>query len=97
MYVVLTLEFTKSRNVWIGKCVELGTATSSNSLDHAQEKLTQLVAVQLNALERAGQRDRVFKERGVALHQHRLPTVLPSAERAGQRVQWFGAQRAPAA
>jgi hypothetical protein len=94
--VVLTLVFRKKRRNWVGKCLETGTATLSDSLNATRRELIGLVALHLNAVEKAGVGEQYFAERGITVR-HKLPTdlILPVREEGdGEYLQPFKAQRA---
>jgi hypothetical protein len=95
-FVLLTLVFKKKRKNWVGKCLELGTATSSDSLAATRRELLELVALHLNAVEEAGERERYFAQRGITVRRKLPPdvslTVNEDAE--GEYSQPFQAQRA---
>ncbi len=67
-FVVLTLEFHKEGRLWVGECHELGTATDGRSLDRVERELVQLAVLHLNGLEEIGERERIFRERGIKLY-----------------------------
>ena len=64
-FVRLTLAFRKVGKLWTGECLELGTATDSNSLVRVQNELMELVLLHLNTLEECGDRVRFFKEHNI--------------------------------
>lgn len=66
--VLLTLEFCQEGNEWVGVCRELGTSTFHKDLKVAKEELMELVLLHLNALEDAGERKRVFREKAIKLY-----------------------------
>ena len=65
--VVLTLQVWQEDDYWAGECVELGTATDGPSADAVIEELQELVTIHLNGLDDIGERERVFRERGIAV------------------------------
>ncbi len=67
-FVVLTFRFEQEEDGWFGKCVELGTATSAESLAQLEEELRDLVGLHLATLEETGRLGQVFDEWGVELH-----------------------------
>jgi hypothetical protein len=75
-YIELTLEFRKNEGlkVWEARCVELGTATSADTFEQAQEEILEFIDLQLNALEELGERERFFKENGIQIKKE-----IPSA------------------
>src|SRR5688572_167906 len=71
--ILLTLVFKAKRRNWVGKCVELGTATAAGSLEATLRELIELVALHLNAVEVSGQRERYFAQKGIRVRQ-KLPS-----------------------
>ena len=69
-YVVLTFQFEREDDAWVGKCVELGTATWAESLTQLEEELRDLVGLHLTTLEEAGQLGQVLEEYGVKVHEN---------------------------
>ncbi len=67
-FAVLTLEFHKEDRLWVGVCRELGTATDGRSLDRVERELVKLVMLHLNGLEDIGEREHIFRERGIKLY-----------------------------
>lgn len=61
-YVLLTLEYEKEGNKWVGTCRELGTNTFARTLKQCQVELEELVIEFLNILEEDGERERFFKK-----------------------------------
>ena len=68
-YVVLTFQFEPEDDAWVGKCVELGTATWAESLTQLEEELRDLVGLHLVTLEEAGRLGQVLDEYGVKVHE----------------------------
>lgn len=72
-YVILTFEFHKEGGMWVGECRELGTATDGRSLEKVEAELGRLVALDLNCLEELGERETMFRERGIKLYPVEAP------------------------
>jgi hypothetical protein len=85
-FVVLTYEFHREGRSWVGRCVELGTATDGGSLEKVEEELDELVGLHLNALEAVGERDRFFAEHGIRLYR-------PDPPKHVERTLAIGAER----
>ena len=66
-YIVLTFQFEPDDDVWVGKCVELGTATWAESLVQLEGELRDLVGLHLVTLEDNGQMGQVLDEWGVKI------------------------------
>jgi predicted RNase H-like HicB family nuclease len=75
-FVILTFSFHKEGQYWVGICEELGTAADGRSLDKVADRLRKLVALQLNGLGDLGERERLFKERGITLYASDLPAKV---------------------
>ncbi|GEM_PF-1099907 len=78
-FVVLTLEFRKQGDYWIGECRELGTATDGRSLERVERELSRLVLLHISGLEDIGERDRLFRERGITFYTDHPPKELEKA------------------
>jgi hypothetical protein len=89
--VLLTLEFKKKRRIWVGKCLELGTATFGDSLEAAKQELIDLTVIHLNGLEEAGLRERIFDARGVKVYKA-IPPAAPGPDSDSTLVQAFEAR-----
>ncbi len=66
-YIYITMELWKEDNQFVSMCPELGTASCGDNEQEALDNLSDAVALYLNGLESAGQRERVFEECGVKL------------------------------
>ena len=67
-YIVLTFQFEPEGDAWVGKCVELGTATWAESLAQLEEELRDLVGLHLVTLDENGQLGQAFDEEGIMPH-----------------------------
>ena len=72
-YVVVTLEIQREKDQWLGRCVELGTATFGDSVDEVAEELADLVALHLNSLEDVGELERFFAKHEIILYRDHVP------------------------
>ena len=77
-FVVLTFEFHREGRLWVGECLELGTATDGRSLPRVEKELAALVSIHLQGLDAIGERERLFSERGIKLYTDNVP---PTVER----------------
>ena len=75
-YAILTFQFHKEGQLWVGTCQELGTATDGRSLQRVEAELAELVNLHLDALEDAGERERFFAEYGISLYERELPETI---------------------
>lgn len=75
-FVVLTFEFHKERSLWVGRCLELGTATDGRSLEKVEAELSELVTLHLDALDDVGERERFFREHDIILYTPDPPNVV---------------------
>lgn len=78
-FVVLTLEFQREGGYWLGHCRELGTATDGRSLDSVRRRLTKLVTLHLDGLDAIGERENLFRERGITLYTDELPREIATS------------------
>lgn len=67
-FVVLTLDFRKEDDVWLGRCKELGTSTFADTLEEVNKELQDLIVLHLNGLGQAGEINRFFSEHGIEYH-----------------------------
>ena len=62
---LLTFAFHREGHMWVGACLELGTATDGRSFEKVERELRQLVMLHLESLEEIGERERIFEQRGI--------------------------------
>ena len=71
---ILTLEYSEEMGYWTGVCLELGTATFSDTLGEVQQELREAIELQLNEM------DRLTNVRGFLEENHvRMATISPAA------------------
>lgn len=70
---VMTLEFIREADVWVGTCMELGTSGYAETLDEARSQVMEAVHLQLNEVERLGFIKEYLREHGV----HSIPIPQP--------------------
>ena len=63
--LILTAEFGQEGDQWVGECVELGTATCSDTLEGVRRELNELIVLHVNEVDRLGFAKEFFSERGV--------------------------------
>jgi hypothetical protein len=92
--VALSFVFEKHDEMWTGRCTELGTATYGRARDYVRTKLTHLVQLYLNVLERTEQRERVCREQGVVVHVQPLSDLAMELNppQGLEYRQWFCAE-----
>ena len=73
--ITLTLEAYPEGKVFVSRCRELGTTSCGSSIWMAIEMLKDAVTTYLNAIEKLGERDRVFAEKGIVVRQTKPRTV----------------------
>ena len=67
-YIILTAEFWREDNQWVGLCRELGTSSFGNTLEEAREALGDLVMLHVRTLESLNERKAFFKAHGIVFH-----------------------------
>jgi hypothetical protein len=67
-FVILTLRFRQEAKMWVGECLELGTATDGRTLKQVHNELIELVELHLDSLEAVGERERFFHEQGIRFY-----------------------------
>jgi predicted RNase H-like HicB family nuclease len=66
-YVPLTLRIYKADGQYASECVELGTASCGDTVDEALANIREATQQYVSAIEAAGERDRVFKRKGIRI------------------------------
>ncbi|MBI4312476.1 MAG: hypothetical protein HY681_11950 [Chloroflexi bacterium] len=79
--LVLTLDISRHDDLWVGACLELGTAAYAPTLEELRDELQEAVLLQLNEVERLGFIDQYLQEHSVAVAQ--LPQARHAQERWG--------------
>jgi predicted RNase H-like HicB family nuclease len=75
-FIALTLTVSKEGKQFVSRCEELGTASCGDTVDEALENIKDATMEYLNTIERLGQRDRIFEEKGITVRKTR-PTLVP--------------------
>ena len=75
-YALLTFEFHEEGPYWVGACCEVGTATDGRSFEKVAQELGRLVALHLKGLEDIGERERLFRERGIEVFTGQAPAEV---------------------
>ena len=79
-YVLLTVRLQNEDDVWTAKCLELGTSTLGDTLEEAEDAISEAVEWHLDASGKHGERGRFFSEHGITIYPT-LPEEKPSARR----------------
>jgi len=75
-HFTLNTKVEKHDGVYVGYCVELGTVTQGDSLEEVCENLKDAIYVHLSMLDEIGERERVFREKGIVT----LPAIDDTVE-----------------
>jgi predicted RNase H-like HicB family nuclease len=75
-YINVTFKAHKEGDQFVSECIELGVASCGDTLEEAFENIKDAVLLYLNTLEKEGERERVFSERGIQI----IPGEPPSPE-----------------
>ena len=67
-HIVLTLLVHKEGEQFVSECPELGTASCGDTIDEAFHNIREATELYLNAIEEAGERERIFRKRRVPVH-----------------------------
>jgi len=78
-YIVLTLEVFREAKAFVSRCRELETASCGDTFDEALSNIEDATIEYLSAIERLGERGRIFKEKGIAVQKTR-PARIRLAE-----------------
>ena len=79
-FITLTLRVTEEGKRFLSRCLELETASFGGSFEEALANIKEATLEYLNTIERLGQRQRIFKERGIAIRKMRPPIVKKEYE-----------------
>ncbi len=91
-YILLTLQVEPEGDQFVSTCLELGTASCGDTAQEAFDNLKEAISVHLEALEEVGERERVFRQRGIeVLHPESVappyaPTAAEQDEIASQHI-----------
>ena len=72
-FVVLTLAVHQEGRRWVGKCLELGTATDGPTLGQVHIELVELLELHLSTLDKIGEFQRFSEENSIKLYRNALP------------------------
>lgn len=72
-FVILTLAFHREGRLWVGECLELGTATDGRNLEKTKQELIGLVQLDLNTLEEIGERKYFFDTHNIHFYTDETP------------------------
>ncbi len=67
-YILAIYRTYKEGNQWVSECPQLGTSSCGDTLEEALENIQDATVLYLNTIEQQGERERVFKERRIALY-----------------------------
>lgn len=79
-FITLTLRVTKEGKHFVSRCLELETASCGDSFDEALENIKEATSEYLHAVERLGERTRVFAEQGIIVRKSRPVRVKKEFE-----------------
>lgn len=67
-YIVVTINIKQEGNIWLARCVELGTSTFGDTFEEAREALHEAIELHLNTLEDVNECNKFLSENGVKIH-----------------------------
>lgn len=70
-FIEVTLVTSKEEGGYVSTCLELGIASQGETVDEAFDNIRDATLVYLNTIERLGERQRVFRERGIKIRRHK--------------------------
>ena len=91
-FIALTLEVVAEGKHFVSRCLELGTASFGDTIDEAFHNVTEATAEYLNTLERLGERERVFAEKGITVQRTRPDIVRTVDLKPGTTVSSYIAE-----
>jgi predicted RNase H-like HicB family nuclease len=66
-HLLLTVRVRFEDGYWVGDCIELGVPSFGETLEQAINAVEDATLVYLNTIEAHGDRERIFKERGLEI------------------------------
>ena len=78
--ILVTEVVEKEGDQYVSICPELGTASCGDSIEEALANLHEAVDLYLDAIEDVGERERVFRERGIEVSYDAVEETPPRAE-----------------
>ena len=82
-YIVVTIQIVQEGTQFTAEALEMGVASCGDTEEEARANITDAVNLYLGAIRLNGTRDRVFREKGIALRQG-TPEIEPEARPSGQ-------------
>lgn len=73
-YIRLTFEVEPDDDQYTATCIELGVASCGDTIDEAMANIREAVAVYLEGIEELGERERIFRERGIVIYTSPTPS-----------------------
>ena len=70
-YIVVTYRAYREGKQWVSECPELAVTSCGDTLEEALDNAADATGLYLNTIEQQGERERVFRERGIPLWQTR--------------------------
>lgn len=67
-YIVVTYRVYPEDGQFVSVCEELGTSSCGDTVDEALRNIEDATKLYLNAIEAAGERDRIFRERNIPIY-----------------------------
>lgn len=67
-YVLLAFRVFEEDGQYVSECVELGVASCGDTIDEAFKNIREASMLYIDTLEQEGERERLFKERGIVIH-----------------------------
>jgi len=67
-HVVLTLIAHKEGSQYVSECSGLGTTSCGDTIDEAFQNIREATLLYLNAIEAAGERERIFRQKGIQVY-----------------------------
>ncbi|GEM_PF-4455521 len=67
-YIVVTIAVWREEDVWVSRCLELGTVSEGDTEQEALDNIKEATESFLDTLEDLGECQQVLKEKGVVVH-----------------------------
>lgn len=82
-YIAVTFRILQENSHYVSICPELETSSCGDTIDEALKNIRDATLLYLNTIEEQGERERIFKERGIKLY-----PVTPRPKKIGIKAKF---------
>jgi predicted RNase H-like HicB family nuclease len=96
-YITVTLRVFRDEetNQYVALCEELETSSCGDDLDSAFENIIDATVLYVNSIEKVGERERIFRERGIHIMRGDPPEVEPEVQVRARRDEYVTPHNLP--